>query len=77
MTLDALIVTDQQATAIAAINATHALRLHLFPFPCADGRNVLPADLLTDCGTGQTWFDYAAILTSMERATVTIDDGEE
>jgi hypothetical protein len=77
MTLDALIVTEQQAASIAAVNAEHASVLILYPFPCADGRIVLPADLLTDCGPGQTWVEYAPLLQAMARETVIMPDDTE
>lgn len=69
MTLDALIVPDPAHLLIDRLNESHADR-KLYPVAATDGRNVLPADLLTDCGPGQTWADYAAVLTVLDRETV-------
>jgi hypothetical protein len=69
MSLDALIVPTPAHLLISRINESHADR-KLEPVAATDGRNVLSADLLTDCGPGQTWADYAAVLTVLDRETV-------
>jgi hypothetical protein len=69
MTLDALIVTAQAHLLIDQINNAYTDR-KLSPTVAADGREVLSADLLTDCGPGQTWVDYAAVLLVLARETV-------
>lgn len=76
MTLDALIVTDDQAAQIAIINEGFTDR-SLVPVLAKDGRKVLPADLLTDIGTQDKpgwWYDYGYLLILMDRETVEMPD---
>ena len=63
-TLDALIVTAEQATQIDIINEGFADR-RLEPVLAKDGRKVLPAGLLGDIGTQDNpgwWYDYGYLL---------------
>jgi hypothetical protein len=73
--LDALIVTPDAAAAIEAIN-TQQTSLRLQPFPCSDGRMVLPGAVRDDDGPDATWHDYAATLAPLAREIVTINDEE-
>lgn len=75
-TLDALIVTPEQAAQIAVINEGFTDRA-LLPATAKDGRKVLPADLLTDIGTQEApgwWYDYGYLLILMQRETVEMPD---
>lgn len=40
-------------------------RRQIIPVLADDGRWVLPADLLDDCGPGQTWEAYGPLLTAL------------
>jgi hypothetical protein len=73
ITLDALIVPAEQAAQIDLINAEDPSR-QLQPVLALDGRKVLPAALLTDCGPGQTWAAYHDILTVLDREIVPMPD---
>jgi len=75
-TLDALIVTAEQATQIDIINEGFADR-RLEPVLAKDGRKVLPAGLLGDIGTQDNpgwWYDYGYLLIIMQRETVEMPD---
>jgi hypothetical protein len=69
MQLDALIVTPTDLDAIEVVNEVQTTK-KMVPVLAADGRTVLPADLLTDCHVGQTWADYREILLRLTRETV-------
>ncbi len=69
MNLDALIVSPIDLDAIEVVNEVQTTK-RLEPVIAADGRKVLPADLLTDCHVGQTWADYREILLRLPRETV-------
>lgn len=61
-----LIVDAAALASIQTINAEpgNASR-QLSPVLLTDGRYVLNADLLTDCGSEATWDDYAALLNGL------------
>jgi len=73
MNLDALIVNATDLAAIEVVNGSQSNR-RLAPVLSADGRKVLSADLLTDCGEQQTWKDYREILTRLPRETVAMPE---
>jgi hypothetical protein len=65
----ALVISADLAARIAARNT--AVRA-LIPVVDDQGRQVLPADLLTDCGAGQTWDDYGDLLADLVPVEVTL-----
>lgn len=76
-TLDALIVTQEQADQIAIINQGFVDRA-LAPATTKDGRLVLPASLLTDIGTQDApgwWYAYGHLIIIMQRETVEMPEG--
>ncbi len=55
-----LIIPPEMIAAASAINAAHPFK-KIKPITLTDGRLAVNADLLTDCGPGQTWEDWAAL----------------
>jgi hypothetical protein len=68
-----LIVDTASLASIQSINAEpgNASR-QLTPVQLTDGRWVLSADLLTDCGSSDTWDDYATLLTGLTQSSFDI-----
>ncbi len=62
-----LIVTTASASQIDSININQGGRRSIQCREDAQGRQIIPAELLTDCGPGQTWEDYAEVLQSLEQ----------
>jgi hypothetical protein len=60
--MNMLIVNADQTAAIEALNASGEPDRQLRPVPLLDCRFALNADLLLDCGKGQTWQHYADLL---------------
>jgi hypothetical protein len=61
------LITPPAAKAqIDAINAQQNGVRMLVPRATKDGKLVLSAALLTDCGKGQTWEAYCGVLQSLE-----------
>lgn len=73
MIFEALIVPTEALPALDAINASMSHK-RLSPCTAADGRRFLPTNLLTDCGPGQTWEAYEALLQSLVPGSVEILD---
>lgn len=71
-----LVVSDPAplAAAIATRNATGGLRLGLSTRATIDGREVLPASLLTDCRPGETWAAVASELYQLKFVKLTAAD---
>ena len=69
---------ELDASALAALEAINlaasAKGRALAPVALADGRRVLNADLLDDCGAGQTWSAYADVLEGLPVIQVTAKD---
>ncbi len=63
--MNMLILDAEQTAGIEALNASGDPDRQLRPVPLLDGRFALNADLLLDCGEGQTWRHYAAFLTAL------------
>lgn len=69
-----LLVTPDQYAEIRAINGRTPDHIRLTPIALADGRLVLNDDLLTDCGPGGTWAEYAEALASLTAVDVQESD---
>jgi hypothetical protein len=68
-----IIINTAQLAAIQTINAEPGnTSRQLSPVKLTDGRYVLNADLLTDCGQDSTWGDYEALLNSLTQETFDI-----
>lgn len=61
-----LVLDSQEMETLAALNASGDCCRQLSPTTLTDERKVLNADLLTDCGAGQTWEHYGAFLATLE-----------
>lgn len=64
--MNALILDITQRGQIEGLNASGDGCRALHPVGLADGRFALNADLLADCGPGQTWAHYGELLTGLE-----------
>jgi hypothetical protein len=60
-----LIVAEEDEAALEDLNALNMER-QLTPALLVDGRKALNADLLEDCGEGQTWERYEQFLGGLE-----------
>ena len=63
--MNVLILAPGQVTALQQLNAANPSPHQLQPAPLADGRPALNADLLHDCGPGQTWESYREFLETL------------
>jgi hypothetical protein len=72
--MNVLILTETEAEELTALNASGEPARQLAPATLDDGRLALNADLLTDCGPGQTWAHYEALLDGLELADVMVSE---
>lgn len=70
-----LTLNGEQQIALAALNASGEAGRRLEAMPLGDGRGVLNADLLADCGPGQTWAHYGALLGGLGVEVVALAPG--
>ena len=63
--MNVLILTPNDATALEVLNAAGDPLHQLQPALLVDGRLALNADLLEDCGPGQTWERYGTLLRTL------------
>ena len=63
---DLLFVPENRKAELDALNEREANRgICTMPIELKDGGYVLPANLLTECGEGQTWEIYTEFLKSL------------
>ena len=65
-----LILSPEQAAQLSALNGTGDPFRQIIPSALADGRLALNADLLADCGPGQTWEHYGEFLAALPLETI-------
>lgn len=75
--MNMLILTTEDKQELEAINYGGDPARQLQPVPLTDGNFGLNADLLEDCGPGQTWSWYAEFLDDLARADATPQVPEE
>lgn len=66
-----LILNAEQQAALAALNETGEAARRLEAVAVGDGTAALNADLLGDCGPGQTWAHYGPLLAALNAAEAT------
>jgi len=71
--MDMLLFNEGALVDLALLNGNADAR-QLSPATLADGRQVLNADLLNDCGPAGTWAGYAVLLQSLPIIAVTAED---
>jgi hypothetical protein len=67
-----LIVTGLEKTELVAVNYGGNPTKQIEPVALEDGRFALNADLLEDCGPGQTWEYYGAFLKALPVEVVSV-----
>jgi len=72
--MEVLILDEEQADELAALNASGSSDRRLETAALIDDRRFLNADLLTDCGEGQTWEHYGEFLGGLELAEIEEED---
>lgn len=65
-----LVLNAETKTELEAANYNGDANRQLIPVALADGRFGLNADLLQDCGPGQTWEFYREFLGSLSLETI-------
>ncbi|HYE30555.1 MAG TPA: hypothetical protein VEH27_03940 [Methylomirabilota bacterium] len=65
-----LILTEENLTTLNNLNTTGDPLRRCEPITLTDGRSALNADLLNDCGPGQTWAHYGSFLQTLPVETV-------
>jgi hypothetical protein len=63
--MNMLILTPENQSELQALNASGDTSRQLSAVPLTDGNAALNADLLSDCGEGQTWEHYGPFLESL------------
>jgi hypothetical protein len=68
--MNMLILSAEEKTELDAVNYGGNPTRQLVPVPLGDGRFALNADLLSDCGPGQTWEYYGTFVGELPIETV-------
>ena len=68
--MNMLILSAAEKTELEAANYGGDATRQLVPVALEDGRFALNADLLQDCGAGQTWEYYGTFLRELQVETV-------
>jgi hypothetical protein len=68
--MNALILNVENLTALQVLNENGDPSKQLNPVPLTNGNWALNADLLEDCGLGETWEHYAEFLQTLNSAAV-------
>lgn len=75
--MNVLILDEDQLEELAELNGSGVTGRQLVPANLDDGRKFLDADLLEDCGPGQTWEHYATLLGDLEIVEIEPSEIEE
>jgi hypothetical protein len=68
--MNMLMLSAAEKTELDAVNYGGDPTRELVPVPLQDGRFALNADLLQDCGAGQTWEYYGTFLRELPAEVV-------
>ena len=72
--MNVLILDEEQIDELQQLNESGVATRRLQARELEDGRFALNADLLEDCGPGQTWEHYADLLQALEEDEVETTD---
>jgi hypothetical protein len=75
--MNMLILNAQKQGELAALNASGDPTLQLCGLPLMSGDAALTAELLSDCGEGQTWEHYGSLLQTLPISDVSAESFQE
>ena len=75
--MNMLILNAQKQSELAALNAGGEATRQICAIPLTSGDTALTAELLSDCGEGQTWEHYGSFLQTLPISDVSPESFQE